>query len=452
MKIIIVGGGEVGFNIGQRLASENQDVVLIDKDPAKIKRINENLDVQAILGSGTSPEMLKRSGIKETDILVAVTDSDEVNLIACLLARNLNQSMIKIARIRNREYMEEQDLFKQDLLGIDQIINPESVLVDTIHKLMKVPGASDVIDFEDGRLNLIGIPIKEDFPLVGRKLLSLKGLESQMLIGTIIRGDQAIIPHGRDIIMAHDIIYVIALSDALHEVFNAFHMKEEELKRVLIVGAGDIGTGLATVLDKTNIHTKVIEKEGQKCINLAEELKNVIVINGDGTDRSLLKEENINEIDYVVSLTDDDESNVLISLLARSLGAKRCITRINKLSYLPIISAIGIDPVVNPRLTVVRAILQYIRKGKIISVTPLRGEQVEAIEAEVLETSDIVDIPLSERKFPKGTLIGAIIRGDEIMIPRGDTIIRPKDRLIIFVLHEQVRKLEELLTVKLEYF
>ena len=216
--------------------------------------------------------------------------------------------------------------------------------------------------------------------------------------------------------------------------------------------AGEIGTGLATVLDKTNIHTKIIEKEEQKCINLAEKLNKVIVINGDGTDRSLLREENIQEMDYVVSITDDDETNVLISLLARSLGAKRCITRINKLSYLPIISAIGIDPVVNPRLTAVRAILQYIRKGKIISVIPLKGEYAEAIEAEVLETSDIVDIPLSERKFPKGILIGAIIRGDDVLIPRGNTVIRPRDRLIIFVLHKEVHKLEELLTVKLEYF
>ena len=452
MKIIIVGAGEVGFHIAQKLSEENQDVLLIEKDPAKIRRINENLDVQAILGSGTSPGMLKNSGIRDADMLVAATDSDEVNLIACLLARNLNQYLLKVARIRNPEYLEEKDLFGKDLLGIDQIINPESVMVETIRNIMMVPGASDVIDFVDGRVKLIGITIKQDSPFVDRRLLSFKEIGSNLLVGAIVRGDQVIIPHGEDTILAGDLVYLVVRSDELSSLFSFLNIKDEELRRVIIVGAGETGAALATALDKTKINVKIIDKDNQRCTGLAEKLKKVIVINGDGTDKNLLQEENISDIDLMVAVTGDEESNVLISLQAKGLGAKKTITRINKLSYIPLVSAIGIDTVVSSRLSAIKAILQFIRHGKIISVAPLKGEHAEAIEAEALETSDIVNVPLSKVKFPKGSLVGAIVRGDEIIIPLGDSVIRPKDRLIIITLKRVVPKLESLLTVKLEYF
>lgn len=452
MKIIIVGAGEVGFHIAQKLSEENQDVVLIDKDPEKVKRITENLDIQALLGSGTSPEMLKNSGIQDAGMLVAATDSDEVNLIACMLARNLNQYILKVARVRNPEYLEENELFSQGPFGIDQIINPESVMVETIRNLMMVPGASDVIDFEGGRVKLIGFTVKPDSPLVDRQLLSFKGMEGKVLLGAIVRGEQVIIPHGGDIIQADDLVYVVVRSDELPTIFKFFDVKSEGLRRVIIVGAGQTGTALATALDQTKINVKIIDKDNQRCAALAEKLERVIVINGDGTDRDLLQEENISNVDFLVAVTGDEESNILISLQAKGLGAKKTITRISKLSYIPLVSAIGIDTVVSPRLSAIRAILQYIRRGKIISVAPLKGEHAEAIEAEALETSDIVDKPLASVKFPKGALVGAIIRGDEIIIPRGDSLIKVKDRLIIFALQEVIPKLQKLLTVKLEYF
>jgi len=452
VKIIIVGAGEVGFHIAEKLSEENQDVFLIDKDPDKIKRITENMDVQAILGSGTSPEMLKKAGITNADMLVAATDSDEVNLISCLLARNMNQYILKVARIRNTEYIEEKDLFSQDLLGVDQIIHPESVMVETIRNLMMVPGASDVIEFENGRVKLVGITIRSDSPLAGRQLLSLEGIEGRLLVGAIVRGEQVFIPHGKDTIQADDLVYMVAKSDELDNLLNLFNIQDEELRRVIIVGAGQTGTALATALDKTRINVKIIDKDNERCTRLAEKLEKVIVINGDGTDRDLLQEENIQGADFMVAITGDEESNVLISLLAKRLGVKRNITRINKLSYIPLVSAIGIDTVVSSRLSAIRAILQYIRRGKIISVAPLKGEHAEAIEAEALETSDIVNTPLHKVKFPKGALVGAIVRGDHIIIPRGDSVIRPKDRLIIFALKKVLPKLEKMLTVKLEYF
>jgi len=452
VKIIIVGAGEVGFHIAQKLTEENQDVFLIDKDPEKIRRINENLDVQAILGSGTSPKTLKTAGIQDAELLVAATDSDEVNLMACLLARHLNPYILKVARVRSPEFLAEKDLFGKDLLGVDQIINPESVMVETIRNLMIAPGASDIVDFVDGRVKLVGITVDQEFPYVNRKLSSLADREGKVLVGAIIRDDQVFIPHGDDIIRPHDVIYLVVRTEDLKEGCPFLHAGNEGVRRVLIVGGGQTGAALARALDGTGTHVKIIDKDTRRCTELSEELEKAIVINGDGTDKDLLMEENVNDADFLVAVTGDEESNVLISLLAKELGARRSITRISKLSYIPLVSAIGIDTVVSSRLSAIRAILQYIRRGKIISVAPLKGEHAEAIEAEALQTSDIVNIPLSRVRFPKGALIGAVVRGDEVIIPRGDTVIRPKDRLIIFTLRTVVPKLEKLLTVRLEYF
>jgi trk system potassium uptake protein TrkA len=452
MKIIIVGAGEVGFHIAQKLSEESLDVFLIDKDPEKVRRLTENLDVQAILGSGTSPDTLRESGIEDAEMLVAATDSDEVNLIACLLARHLNPYIVKLARVRNPEYLKEKDLFGQDLLSVDQIINPESEMVETITDLMMVPGASDVINFVDGRVKLIGVTVKPDSPFVGRRLLSFKGMEGRVLVGAIVRGEQVIIPHGEDTLEANDMAYVVVRAEELPDVFRKLGIKDEGLRRVIIVGAGETGTALATFFDKTKINVKIIEKDNQRCTSLAQTLERVIVINGDGSDKTLLQEENIGDCDFMVAVTGDEDSNVLMSILAKGLGAKKTITRISKLSYVPLVSALGIDTVVSPRLSAIRAILQHIRKGKIISVAPLKGEHAEAIEAEALESSDLVNLPLSKVKFPKGSLVGAIVRNDEIIIPLGDNVIKPKDRLIIFTLRKEVPKLEKLLTVKLEYF
>jgi trk/ktr system potassium uptake protein len=452
LKIIIIGAGEVGYHISQKLSEENQDVILIDKDPEKTRRITENLDVQAILGSGTSPETLRASGIKEADMLVAATDSDEVNLFACLLAKNLNPYILKVARVRSPEYLKEKELFSQDFLGVDRIINPVSAMVEQIRSLMMAPGASDVVDFEEGRVKLIGITVKADSPFVDRPLSSFRGMEGKVLVGAIVRGDQVTIPRGADTIRANDLVYLVAKGDDVPYEFGFFREEEHKGGRVIIVGGGVTGSALAEALEQTKTNVKVIEKDPQKCTALSEKLKKTIVLHGDGTDKELLQEENIGGVDFMVAVTGDEENNVLMSLLAKGLGARKTITRINKLSYIPLVSAIGIDTVVSTRLSAVRAILRYIRKGRIISAVPLKGEHAEAIEAEALDTSDIVNIPLSQVKFPKGALVGAIVRGKEIIIPRGDSIIRPKDRLIILALQKVVPKLEKLLTVKLDFF
>jgi len=452
MKIIIIGAGEVGFNIAQRLSEENHDVVVIEKDPNKIRHIQNVIDVQAILGSGTNASTLGGAGIKESDIIVAATDSDEVNLIACFYAQYLTDYITKIARVRNPDYMEHREIFNQDFLNIDLLINPESEMVASMLRLTEVPAASEVIDFVDGRVKLIGITIKDDSPLVGRKLSSFTDLEHIILIGVIVRGEEVIIPKGQDTIQPNDLIYCVARREEVPNIFRLLNLREEGLSRLMIVGGGETGLALATSLDTTTINTKIIERDGQRCLELAEKLENVVVLNGDGTDRELLMEENVADVDIMVAVTGDEENNVLISLLGKALGAKKTVTRIGKLSYIPLVSAIGIDTVVSPRLSAIRAILQYIRKGKVICVAPLKGEGAEAIEFEALETSDIVNTPLSKVKFPKEAIVGAIVRGEEVIIPRGHNVIKPHDHLIIFALKGAIRKLEKLFTVKLEYF
>ena len=452
MKTIIVGAGEVGFHIAQKMSQENQDVVLIDMDPRQIQRVAEYLDIQALLGSGTSPGILRDAGISNADMLVAATDSDEINLIACLLAKNLNPYLIKVARVRNEEYLQESQLFSPDMLGIDHIINPMSEMVNRIRSLMEVPGASEVVEFVKGRVKLIGMTIGKDSPFVGRKLLSFDKAEKKILVGAIVRESQVLIPSGEDVILEGDLVYVVVQNSQLQEVMQLFGIQGEALRRVCIVGAGQTGTSLAKALERTKTSVKIIESDSDKCTALSETLDHVMVINGDGTDKGLLEEENIKDMDFMVALTADEETNILISLLAKGLGAGKTIARVSKWSYIPLMTTIGIDIVVSPRLSAVRAILRHIRPGKIVSVVPLKGEHAEAIEAEALETSDIVNIPLSKVKIPKGAIVGAVVRDDEIIIPRGDTIIRPKDHLIIFALQRVLPKLEKLLTVKLEYF
>jgi trk system potassium uptake protein TrkA len=452
MRVIIIGAGEVGYHIAKKLSDEKKDVVLIDTDPAKIRRISENLDVQAILGSGTSPRILRMAGIQEAELLTAATDSDEVNLIACLLARSLNRHAVKIARVRNQEYLQEKSLFSQDLLGVDLIINTQSMMVDTILGLMDIPGASEVIDFLDGEVKLVSFLITEDSLLAGKKLSDLRIQERNLLVGAIVRGHKILIPSGSDTIQPLDLIYLVVKKSEVNQMLGHLGMLTRPVKNIIIVGAGGTGMDVARALDNRRLNVKLIDQDGEKCKKAATLLNHVVVIRGDGADRDLLREVNAGDMDLLIAVTGDEESNVLISLVGKELGARRTITRVSKLSYMHIVSAIGLDTVINPRMSAVRAILQHLRRGKIISVAPLREEQVEAIEAEALETSDIVNTPLSEVDFPPGAILGAIIREGEIIIPRGNTIVMPHDRLIIFALQDVINKLECLLTVKLEYF
>lgn len=454
MNVAIIGAGEIGSHIASRLSTENNDVVVIDKSADRIKYVSENLDVKTIHGSGSDPTILREAGIESADMLIAVADIDEINMIACLFANMLSPHTIKIARIRNPEFLQSQKIFKSDFLDIHLIINPEIEVVKTILRLMEVPGAADVVDFAQGKVKLVGIRVLPASPMSRVKLKDLDkmGLDHELLIAAIVRGGQMIIPRGEDTIMNNDLVYVVSGNTRIPEVLKLFGKKGEPINRVLIIGGGDIGNGLAKELEKKSIHTKIIEKDPERCTYLAGELEKAVVLEGDGTDQALLQQENVKDMDFVVSATSDQENNVLISLLSQALGARKTITRIDKFSYVPLAFAIGLDIIVSPGLSAISAILQYTRRGRVISVVPLKGEAAEAIEVVAMETSDIVGKPLRKLKFPKGAIIGAIVRKEEIIIPSGEMMIAPQDRIIIFSTKESIPEVEKALTVKLEYF
>ncbi len=454
VKIVIVGAGEVGFHIASHLAIEKKDVVVVDQDPEAIRRVADHLDVQVVNGSGSSPAVLEEAGIQSADILLAVTDSDETNLVACLVTQMLSPSTKKIARVRDAGFDDYHEAFRTKAPHIDTIINPEIEVVKTIDQLMSVPGAADVGQFADGRIKFVGVYIEKDSRLAGVKLMDLpsKAGPVRPLIAAVVRDEILIIPRGKDRLLPGDLVYFISEEKQLFDTLAVFDKHGEPVKRVLIIGGGRIGTRLAALLEQKSITIKIIEINPERCAQLAEKMSRAIVLCGDGSDQSLLEEENIRDMDVVVTLTNDEETNILAALLATRMGAGKSIAKLDKFSYFPLMKAIGIEQVVSPRLSAINSIVQHIRKGKVISAMSIKGEQAEVMEAVALETSDIVGRPLKNIAFPKGALVAGIIRGETIIIPSGESIVAPDDRVIIFARKEAIAKVEQILSVKLEYF
>lgn len=454
MKIVIVGAGEVGYHIASRLSFENKDVVVIDKDASALRRVAEDMDVQTIDGSGSSPAVLQEAGIKEAEILLAVTDSDETNLVACLVANMLSPSTKKLARLRDADFDDYYEAFREQAPHIETVINPEIEVVKTIIRLMQVPGAVDVGEFADGRINFVGVYLGPDSRLAGAQLNELPEIigDQRLLIAAVVRDEEVIIPRGNDQLLTGDLIYFISEDQHLHATLSIFDKHVEPVKKVLVIGGGRIGYRLAVQLEQLSIYCKIIEKNAERCAALAERLNKSVVLHGDGSDQNLLSEENVGDMDIVVTVTNDEETNILASLLSRRLGARKTITKISKFSYFPLMTTIGIEQVVSPRLSAINTILQHIRRGKVLSAISLKGEQAEAMEVVALETSAIVSKPLRRVAFPKGAIVAGIIRKEKIIIPTGDSVIEPDDRLIIFAQRRAVERIEKILAVKLEYF
>ncbi len=454
MKIIIIGAGEVGYNIASRMASENKQVVVIEKNPDLARILFEDLDVQVIEGSGSSPTTLNQAGIQETDILLAVTDSDEINLTACLVTNLLSPSTKKLARIRNTDFDSFHDIFKTQIPYIDTIINPEIEVVKTIRRLVDIPQALDTGDFADGKVRYTGIRIDAASVMAG---MCLKDFHERFgntrpLIAAIVRKDEVIVPRGNDFIFPGDLVYFVSHADQLKETLKIFGIQMKPIRSALIVGGGRVGARLARQMEEEGIMTRLIEADKARCLELAEQMDKTVVLHGDGSDQKLFLEENLNQIDAVISVTDDDETNVLVSLLAKNLGVENTVTRIGKSGYYPFLSTIGIEKVVSPRLSAVSSILQNVRQGKVLSDISIFGERGEFIQAVALETSDITNRPLKDLNMPKGALLVCIIRDGDIIIPTGDSVVTPGDQIIVFTVKQAVKKMEKLLTVKLEFF
>ena len=453
MKIIIVGAGEVGFHIAQRLAQESKEVVVIDKRADALRRFTDLLDVKTIHGSGSNPRVLEEAGVKDAETFLAVTDSDETNLVSCLFANGLSPGINKLARIRDEGYFQYKPELTKRILDISSIINPEVEVVKTIQRAIATPGTDDVSEFADGRIKLISIRIASDSPVRGITLLDLRKRtgELRFIVGAILRNDRLIIPFGQDSVESGDTVLFVCGTEEMQEILSIFGIHTQVPRNILIVGGGNIGLRLAQSLEKT-YHLRLLERDRERCNVLAAQLDRTVIINGDGTDQALLEEENIRRMDVVVSVTGNEETNVLLSLLAKRLGAKRTITRIDKFAYIPIASAIGLGTIVSSRLSAIGTILQHVRRGKVISAVSLKGEEAEVLEAIALETSEIVGRPLKDLHFPDGVIVLAILRGKESFIPTGSTVINPQDRVVILATRQSIPSVEEQLAVKLEYF
>ncbi|PIQ23807.1 Trk system potassium transporter TrkA [bacterium (Candidatus Blackallbacteria) CG17_big_fil_post_rev_8_21_14_2_50_48_46] len=446
MRIVIIGAGEVGRYLAKGLSSEAKDVIIIDRNEQRLITLQEQLDVQTVHGDGSSLDVLRRAGADRADILIAVTDSDEGNMMACVVSRVYFSIPRVIARIRNAEYTAPPILNK---LSIDMAISPEKEAAEHIVRLIHTPGASEVLDFEQGKVLLVGYKVDEDSDLLHRPLKDLSGLrEASVLLAAILRDERVQIPRGEDQLRVGDTVYAVAPRSQIGYLSKLFHTDGQEVQRVMIIGGSMIGTLLARQLESEGLQVKLIEPSIQRCHILSEALDQTVVLHGDPTHIDFLTEENIEDMDVCVAVSDDEQTNILVSLLAKRLGTRRIICAVTKSEYIPIATSVGIDAVISPRLSAASAMLRFIRAGSVLSVGTLRDSEAEAMEVVAQATSSIVNRPIAELDFPKDAIIAAIIRENQIIIPQGNDMIIPGDRVILFTLAKAVRKVEKSLQIQ----
>jgi trk system potassium uptake protein len=458
MKVIVCGAGQVGSNIARYLSSEGNHVTVIDQSQELIQKISDTLDVTAMVGFASHPEVLEAAGAAQADLLIAVTLADEVNMIACQVAASLFNVPTKIARVRHQSYLQPMwaDLFSRDHLPIDVIISPEIEVARAISRRLQVPGAFDMIPLADGMVKVIGVVCGAHCPIINAPLRQLTGLfpELSIEVMAIIRGDRHIIPCSDDQMLAGDEVYFACDHQHVARAMAAFGHEEREARRVIIMGGGNIGLCLAEEIESKhpNVSARIIELDRKRALHVAQRLSRTMVLHGDGLDPAILEEANVGASETVAAVSNSDEGNILASLLAKRHGCLRAITLINKTTYQPLMLPLGIDAVVSPRSITVSSILQHVRRGRIKAVHALRENFAEVIEAEALETSAVVNTPLREVKFPHGVIVGAIVRGEQVIMPRPNTIIKAHDRVVILAAVGQVRKVEKMFSVKLDFF
>ncbi|MBL4693013.1 MAG: Trk system potassium transporter TrkA [Magnetovibrio sp.] len=458
MKVIVCGAGQVGFHIAQHLSRENNDVTVIDQSSDLIRRVSETLDVQGVVGHASRPDILYRSGAEDADMVIAVTAADEVNMVACQVAHSLFDVPTKIARVRNQAYLQPMwaNLFSRDNMPIDVIISPEIEVARAISRRLSVPGAFEVIPMVDGRVNLLGVRCGENCPLVNTPLRQITQLfpDLKVTIVGIERDGKVIVPDADAQMLVGDNVYFVVAVDNQERTLATFGHEETEARRIVIFGGGNIGMFLAEQLEEQDAHlnVKLIELNAERAEECAKKLDSTMVLQGDVLDGAMMVEANMAMTETVIAVTNDDETNILSSLLAKREGAQRVISLINKGEYGALIGSLGIDVVVDPRNITVSNIIQHVRRGRIHSVHTLGQGFGEMIEAEALETSPMVGIPLREAKLPDGLVIGAVVRGTEVINPRGNTIVKAGDRVVMFASSDVIAKVEVMFSVQLEYF
>lgn len=438
MKIIILGAGQVGGTLAENLVDENNDITVVDTNPDRLRQLQDKFDLRVINGAGSHPRVLRKAGAEDADMLVAVTNSDETNMIACQVAYTLFNTPNKIARIRSSEYVREADkLFLPEAIPIDHLIAPEQLVIDSIYKLIQYPGALQVVNFAEGRVSIVAVKAYYGGSLVGNALSSLREhmphIETRVV--AIFRQDRPIRPQGSTIIEAGDEVFFVAASEHIRAVMSELQRLEKPYKRIMIVGGGNVGAGLALRIEK-DYNVKLIEHNANRATDLAELLHDTIVFYGDASDQELLAEEHIEQVDVFIALTNDDEANIMSAMLAKRMGAKKAMVLIQRSAYVDLVQGGVIDIAISPQQATISALLGHVRKADIVSVSSLRRGVAEAIEAIAHgdeNTSKVVGRKIADIKLPPGTIIGAIVRDEQVIIANDEHSIEQGDHVVLFI-------------------
>ena len=452
MKIVILGAGQVGGSVAESLASEQNDITVVDLEPQRLRALQDRLDLRTVLGSAAHPSVLAEAGIEDADLLVAVTQSDETNLVACRLAARMFNVPRRIARIRASDYLGNDKVLGEEGFDVDLSICPEQILTDYIVKLVEFPEALQVLDFADGKVSLVAVRAYGGGPLVGQPLKDMRKHMSNIdtRIVAIFRGDRSIVPDGETVIEAGDEVFCLAASGHIRQVMRELRRMDRPVKRVMIAGGGNIGLRLAHALEE-QYSVRVIEHNKRRCEVLAAQLGGALVLNGDTTDEELLADENVAEMDLFVAVTNDDENNIMSSLLAKRMGARRVVSLINRRAYVDLLQSGQIDIAISPAQATIGTLLAHVRRGDVVAVHSLRRGAAEALEAVVhgdRESCRVTDRRVDEIDLPPGTSIGAVVRGDDVIMAHHDTVIRAEDHVIVFVTDKKtVPRVEKLFQV-----
>ncbi len=441
MKIIILGAGQVGCSVAANLASEANDITVVDTDADKLHALQSRLDLRTVIGHASHPEVLRQAGAEDADMILAVTNSDETNMIACQVAYTLFHTPTKIARVRGSEYLSYPQLFSADALPIDVLISPEQVITDYVQRLIEHPGALQVLDFAGGKVRLVAVRAYYGGPLVGHELRALKehmpGIETR--VAAIFRRGKPITPEGNTVIEVDDEVFLIAAKKNIRVVMGELRRLDKPFKRVMLAGGGNIGRRLAKALEN-KYQVKIIDHNPARTRLIAEELDRTIVLLGDVADEELLLEENIENTDVFCAVTNDDEANILSAMLAKRLGARKVMALINRAAYVDLVESGEIDIAISPQQATIGSLLAHVRRGDVVVVHALRRGAAEAIEAIAhgdRRTSKVVGRAIEEIPLPAGTTIGAIVRGQEVIIVHHDTVIESGDHVILFLVDKK---------------
>ncbi len=458
MKVIVCGAGQVGFGIAERLSREQNDVTVVDSSDELIQMITDRLDVRGFVGHAAHPDDLQRAGAEDADMLIAATFTDEVNMMACQVAHSLFEIPTKVARVRAQSYLQPvwQSLFSRDHVPIDVVISPEIAAGEMVLRRLALPGAFETLHFVEGIVSVVGVICENDCPIIDTPLRQLTELFPDLtavVIG-ISRQGKIFIPHGGDQMLAGDEVFFAAARDQVPRTLKIFGHEEIQARRIVIAGGGNIGLYVARRLEERgqDVRLKMIEADHTRAVEIAERLKRAVVLHGSALDQEILREAGIGEVEEFIALTNDDQINILSCVMAKREGAARTASLINNTDYNDTVRSLGIDTIINPKATTVSSILRHVRRGRIRGVYSVMNGAAEIIEAEALETSSLVGQPLREAQLPDGMRIGAIVRNQKVIMPDGNTQIEAHDRIVMFVLAEQVREVEHMFRVSLEFF